>query len=228
MLRVRARGDESADDILAEGEDAIEFGANEEAVEEGTAAGDVGDAVADGGAGFAARADSRLEEVLVVPEFVGAAALFIDKASRGLVLGDLGSPSHGDAADADGVIDDQPRFHVERGRGKDFETECLGGDGFEVACVGEEGEDALEREGKKHRGIEDVGRGHKKLYSIGGRDGIHATSRGAEFPTRTEGKKKRKGGGETEREEKCKLETCTTETSRKRNARAGWTGAGEG
>src|SRR6476661_117707 len=108
--------------------------------------GSEGDGVADEVAADRAVA-VLLEGVLVDPEAVGSPELLVDEAVGGLPDRDPGAPAQRDAANADAVVDQRPRAHLDRPRGEDLEAEKGRGHLLQVPGVGEEGEDLGARPG---------------------------------------------------------------------------------
>lgn len=94
------------------------------------------DAVGHGDGSFGERG----EDVLVMPEAVGAEALFVHEVIRLADGGDFGEPGELDAEErADTVFDHQALVHFFREAADDLEIELRRRDAGEVARVGEKG-----------------------------------------------------------------------------------------
>ena len=98
--------------------------------------------------------DDLFEQVLVVPEAVGALALLVDEAVGRVPGGDFAPPGERQAVDAEAVVDQRAPDHLDRPGGDDREGEPGRGELFEVAGVGEEGEDLVDRPGDVGRALE--------------------------------------------------------------------------
>ena len=96
------------------------------------------------------------EEVLVVPEGVGAFDLLIDKPVGRVPGGDAGLPAHGDDAEPDRVIDACIPAHGNGQACEDAEMKPGRGEQVEVGGIGEEGEDDFGREWEELLGEQNV------------------------------------------------------------------------
>ena len=149
-MALRVRRKELPQFLGSIAEDALDIRADEKAFDPGTkrsAGSPVMDLIDAEGSAI-----PFLEQVFVVPELVGAAALFIDEPKWRFPGGDFALPTEGQSMQTNPVIDPEAGAHFDRFRRENLETEPRRGDVLEVVCVGEEREDLGTRVGEPEFG----------------------------------------------------------------------------
>lgn len=149
--RVGGLTEEFEELAVAVGEDPLQVGGDQEAVDERAARDGVAHAVAHHGALLA-----FFEQVLVHPGAVGPAALHVHEALRGFPQGNLALPAQGDAVELEAVVQPGPRPHLDGRRGENAEAQPGRSEGFQVGGVSEEGEDLLAGPGQPELGFEGI------------------------------------------------------------------------
>jgi hypothetical protein len=150
-LRRRSR-EEELEDLGAVVEDAADVGGDEEGVDQRAAEDGVVDVVGDLGAVVL-----RDEAMLVAPEAIWTAELFVDEAVRRLPRGDFAFPGDREAVEAEFVADACAGMHGD-GRGRDDVKFQEGwSEALKIAGVGEEREDVVDGAGKEDGAVDGEG-----------------------------------------------------------------------
>jgi len=118
--------------LPAELKNGFDIATHEEAVDDLAAKDRVVDAIDD-----QSSVRPLLEDVFVNPGAIGTAQLLIDEAIRRFPRGDFGAPAHGDAVNAQSVIDETAFLHRDRTFGDDAKPEPGWSERLEVFRVGE-------------------------------------------------------------------------------------------
>ena len=124
-------------------EDTLDIALHEDAMDE-FASGEGGErdrvpyAVSDEGSAFA-----LLEEMFMVPEGVRSADLFVHEAEGRFPCTDQGSPTDGEAVEAESVVDECAGMHLDGLRREDAEVQEIWRDTLEIRGVREEREHLL-------------------------------------------------------------------------------------
>ena len=84
-----------------------------------------------------------LKGVRMMPKLIGTFALDVGELVGRIPDGDLGTPPHGDAVQAQRVVDQGARVHRDRLRREDVKAQQRRGDALQVGGGGEEIEDHL-------------------------------------------------------------------------------------
>ena len=114
-------------------EDALQIRSDEPIVDEAIEGNRISDVVADDCA-----AVLRLEGVLVDPETIGTANLFVDESMRRIPGGDAGAPPDRQTVESQPIVDQGVFAHFDREGGHGPEAEPRRRDGVEIRRIGEE------------------------------------------------------------------------------------------